>query len=400
MPEQEQSAVIFTKSFIAISAINFLIMLSYYLLFVIMGPYAQSHFNASSSLSGLIASLMVIGCLIGRFMVGGIIDKFGHKRLLCFGLVLTAMSMGLYFVSDTLPVLVATRILSGICVGCVTTATGTMIAHIIPAKQRGLGISYFSMSSVLAMAIGPFLGIALHVSYPTFFWMCIAFSTVALLCALPVSSTQQTHAAHNQTRGSFLQRYIESRAIPIAFMALIAGIGYGCVQAFIASYARELNLITAASIYFPLYAAVAFLIRPLAGRTFDMRGESHVIYPALICLILSLFLLSQTQGSITMLLSGAMLGLGFGTFQTSAQAIAVKVAPNGRFGQATSTFYILLDSGIGLGPYLLGLIQPYAGYSGIYFTTSLLALTLPVLYFFLHSRMAHNAASTIGSPQS
>ena len=61
-----------------------------------------------------------------------------------------------------------------------------------------------------------------------------------------------------------------------------------------------------------------------------------------------------------------MLGAGFGNFQSAGQAVSLSLVSRSRFAQATTTFYIFFDLGIGLGPYIFGFMVPAAGYGGMY----------------------------------
>ena len=54
------------------------------------------------------------------------------------------------------------------------------------------------------------------------------------------------------------------------------------------------------------------------------------------------------------------------------QAIAIKESPRHRVGLATSTFYVFMDSGVGVGPLLLGFIIPIVGFRGLYFTLAVI----------------------------
>lgn len=56
---------LWTKDFITVSMINFLIYSIFYLLIVIIAPYAIDEFRASTSMAGLVASIFVMGMLIG-----------------------------------------------------------------------------------------------------------------------------------------------------------------------------------------------------------------------------------------------------------------------------------------------------------------------------------------------
>ncbi|HWL26645.1 MAG TPA: MFS transporter, partial [Ureibacillus sp.] len=80
----------------------------------------------------------------------------------------------------------------------------------------------------------------------------------------------------------------------------------------------------------------------------------------------------------------ALLAFGFGTYMSSAQAIAAKVAPPKNIGLAISTFYIGLDFGIGIGPFLLGFVIPLVGFRTLYALLGILVLILLGAYFMLH----------------
>lgn len=43
-----------------------------------------------------------------------------------------------------------------------------------------------------------------------------------------------------------------------------------------------------------------------------------------------------------------------------------RTAPDSRLSLANSTFYILLDVGVGIGPLILGMVQPLWGYQGLF----------------------------------
>ena len=61
-------------------------------------------------------------------------------------------------------------------------------------------------------------------------------------------------------------------------------------------------------------------------------------------------------------------------------------APAHRVGTATSTFYLLLDAGTGLGPLLLGLLIPVAGFPGMYTVLAGVVLASTLLYHAVHGR--------------
>ncbi len=85
------------------------------------------------------------------------------------------------------------------------------------------------------------------------------------------------------------------------------------------------------------------------------------------------------------MLAGALAGLGFGNFQSVAQVSAISMVTRERYAQATSTFYIFFDLGLGLAPYLAGHAAPFVGYDGIYGLNAVVVALCIVWYGVLHA---------------
>ena len=180
---------LWTKDFIIVSTINFFLTLVFYLLIVIMGVYAVNEFNASISQAGLVTGIFIIGTLIGRLFIGRSIDSIGRKKTLFIGLILFTLATLLYFVHYSVNFLLIIRFLHGITLGMASTATGTIVAQIIPTTRKGEGIGYYSMSATLATAIGPFIGLYMsqHTSFQMIFSLCLALGIISLITAFFVN---------------------------------------------------------------------------------------------------------------------------------------------------------------------------------------------------------------------
>ena len=110
------------------------------------------------------------------------------------------------------------------------------------------------------------------------------------------------------------------------------------------------------------------------------------MYSAIIVLTAGMATLSHTTHSYTLLLAGAFIGFGVGAIQSSTQAISVKITPRHRLGLANSTYFMLCDIGMALGPILAGLVVPYTNYRGMYVGMSLVSLLCLLLYYWLHGK--------------
>lgn len=361
------------------------------MLFVVSVPYAVSKFQTSGSLGGLAAGLILIGCLCGRLISGKIVLTFGFKKLIFTGLAIYILSLALYLAADNFYLFMSVRFINGIGIGCIGTVASVLLVYIVPKELHGQGINYFSLSAVIAMAIGPFLAIYMmaHVSFNTIFIFCLAVGVVSLIVALFVSYPHTKAAAESVKETFSLSHYVCYTVIPIAAVTLLVVAGYGSLQAFLPIYAEDIGLTKTAGIFFLIYAAAAFVSRPFTGKTFDKRGANIIIYPSLVMAIIGFTLLCLAKTPIVMILSALFLGLGIANFQTTVQAVCIKLAKGKFVSQAISTYFIFMDLGIGAGPYLYGLLTPIIGFDGLFASAAAVTGVCILLYYLVYGKKAY-----------
>ncbi|MFG1735626.1 MFS transporter [Paenibacillus sp. GM2FR] len=378
---------LWSKDFLIVFGVNFLLFLCFYLLVVIMSSYAKNEFHASTGMAGLASSIFVVGALIGRLIGGSIIERVGRKKLLFTGLIAFSVLIGLYFIVNSLSVLLIVRFFHGMAFALASTATGTIAASLIPNSRRGEGTGYYGVSIIIASAIGPFIGLMIneHASMTANFTLCAVLGVLSLLSAffINIPKLMLTAEQKKDLQGLKLSNFIEPKALPISLVSFVMGFGYSSILTYLMIFAGQISLAQVASYFFIVYAIVVILSRPFTGRWFDQRGANVVMYPAILSFAIGMVLLSQAHHGPTLLLSAVFVGLGYGTTQSSAQALAIKRSPAHRIGLATSTFYIFVDVGIGFGPFILGFLTPLVGFRGMYIAMAILLAAGIVLYHFL-----------------
>ena len=385
----EAFAAICRGNFLVVTFINMLLMTDYYLIFVTGTAHVQKTFGTSLSTAGLTSGIMVIGCLVGRFLSGNQLSTFGGKPCLLAGLLLFTASIGGLFMVDSLPMLFMQRFAAGFGVGVAGTATGAIVAYVVPVRFHGLGIGLFTMSAALALALGPFLGIffSLRFGYHT---LMLLNAGISLLCLGIFCFLRNLPPMRHPARPILsLYSYIDPRVVRFSLVALVVCPSYGCIQAFLPSFAAEHGLTSTASMFFLCYAGAALLTRPQSGRLFDRHGEHVILYPALLLTALALYVLSRAESAAALLGAGLLLGVGFANFQSVGQAVSLSLVSRSRYAQATTTFYIFFDLGIGLGPYIFGHLIPSMGYSGMYLTLSIVVLASVGIYCLVHGGRTH-----------
>ncbi|WP_338450138.1 MFS transporter [Niallia oryzisoli] len=392
---------LWTKSYIGILVTNFFLMLTFYLLMVTISVFAVNEFHSSESQAGLASSIFVIGALVGRIIGGKYLDRLGRKKLLITGLVIMVISAILYFFLDSFGMLIGNRLLHGFAFGLAGTVLGTVVAQVIPKARSGEGIGYFALSMTLATAIGPFIGMFIqqHFEFSMIFVFCLICIVIGLILSfnIEVKEITLTEAQKAELRGFKLSNFIEKKSVPITLVATVTAFCYSGILSFLSFYAAENQIVTAASFFFVVYAAAVLVTRPFSGRMFDLKGPNFIMYPSLISLLIGLFVLSQSYVGFVLLIAGAFIGFGYGTYMSSSQTVAVQSAPPHRVGLATSTFFILTDIGLGLGPFIQGFFVPTMGYSGLYFVLGIIAVICIPLHHFLFGKKASVQEATAPS---
>lgn len=383
-----ESQRLWTGDFVLAIITNLCISMVFYLLMTTMALYAVDRFRASESAAGLASSSFLIGALVARVFAGKFLDFVGRRRTLALSLVVFVVASVAYLPVDDLTLLVLLRFVHGLAFGTGNTAITASVMGLIPAQRRGEGIGYFGISSTLSTAVGPFLAVVLlqEVGYEALFVFSAACSLAGLVLSLVLRLPERTPSPEERARlwRLPLSDMVDPAALPIATLMLVTGFAYSSVLTFLNSYTTSEGFPAAAGGFFLVYAIVVLLSRLVMGRIQDFRGDNAVVYPTLVSFALGLALLGVAPNGIVVVAAGALVGFGFGALMPSAQAIAVTEAPAHRVGTATSTFYLLLDTGTGLGPLLLGVLIPVAGFHGMYLVLAALVLASTLLYHRVH----------------
>ena len=377
---------LWTRSFIAIIGSNFFTAVVFYLLSTTIASYIMDRFSVGESLAGLCVGSYSIGAIGARVFAGRYMDTIGRRRL---AYVTTAACIGLnlgYMIVGSIPVMLLLRLVHGFCFGAASTVLNTIAVVDMPEAKRGEGTAYLTLSSTAATAIGPFIGMLLtqHMPYRAVLVCCVVCAVLAMAALAAGGIPRDVRRSLPPRKGADIRDFFEMSTFPIGMVMCIAAICYAAVTAFISGYAEETGLSALAPYYFTVYAAALLVSRPLTGRLLDRRGDNMVIYPALGIFVAAFLLLSLGRSAVSFLVSAVCVALGYGTIQSAGQAIAVKYAPPERIGLATSTFYLFLDVGIGVGPFLTGALVTPLGYARAY-----MALIVPVLAGVLIYRQFH-----------
>jgi len=370
--------------------VSFFTSLVFYLSLTMMSLYAVERFRANETTAGFAASSFILSAVGARVTSGSLISAFGRRRIVITGVLIYMAVSALYLVADDIVLLIILRFVHGFAFGALATTITSGVMTILPVQRRGEGAGYYGVSSTLATAVGPLLAVLLVGTwgYEALFLGCIVFSSGAFAAALFLCLPEGRAARCKgpQRNRAKLSDFFDLAVLPVSIVIGLAGVAYSGVLAYLAPYARQLEASWSVGVFYFVYSLVVLAGRLTLGRVQDARGDNAVMYPVLALFAVGMVLLGCAGSAWMLVLSALFVGFGFGMLIPTMQVIAVNLVSPGRINTAVATIYILLDTGTGLAPLVLGLLIPIVGYSGMYLSLGGVLVTALLLYVVVHGR--------------
>ena len=370
--------------------------LNYYYLLVTIPIYLIQDLQGNTAQAGILVAIFYIAAILIRPIAGKWIELHGLKKVFIASLIIYLGAAFMYFFTTSLISLAVLRFVHGIAFGMITTSAGTIVASIIPNGRKGEGMGYYGLMMNISMALGPFVGLLAITQWGSSVMFVVSAVSVVigtitgLLISIPKAEIKVATETTVKKKGIKMKDLIEMSALPISLVSFFFALVYASIVSFVSVYAEELELTEIASYFFIVYVIALLISRPFTGKWFDQYGSNVIMIPSIISFALGMFLLSQAEGAFLFLLSAAFIGLGWGTIFPSAQTIAIQVAPPERKSVATATFLSTMDSGIGIGSVIVGIVGAQLGYSSLYFYSSIMVLAGLVVYYLLHGKTSRS----------
>jgi MFS family permease len=380
-----ESSKLWSRQFTAIVIMAFLFFLCIQLLTAGFPAYITDVKNNPTQ-GGLMTTAFMVAAIVTRPLIGYLIHQVNVKIMSVVTLVFIAVTVGLSYGQDSIPLLLFLRVLHGIGFGVVSTIISTMATNIIPIKRLGEGVGYYGLATSVGTSLAPMLALSVlqFFSYNILIVLSILLTIAALVLSFVVKAPQKEFASNSgKKKGSFKEYAFDKQAFLPCILTSFFTISLGGVISFLKELGKEADLGGSVSLFFLIMAVVMTVIRPLSGRMFDRFGHKVIIYPAALSGIIGLFLLAITENTLTLLVAAFFYGISYGTVTPTLQAIAVSLVTKEKQGTANAMYFSSMDLGMAVGSTGLGVLASYTGYHFIYGFSILFLVALLITYTLL-----------------
>jgi predicted MFS family arabinose efflux permease len=332
-------------------------------------------------LTKLGSNVREIGVLIGifgasslgaRLLVGSALLKYSEKTVMMFGALLFAVTFLASIVLRPFWPFFAVRFFQGASFAFLDTAALACVVTIIPSAYRGQGIGYFLLAPNLALVVAPSLGMFLinQYSFTVLFMTCTGLSLCAFFFSWKLKKPETITPDKNTPANNNL--FLERKIVAPAIMNFLHNFVWGAIIAFFPLYAIQCG-VTNPGIFFSACAAMIIVGRILGGRIPDIYSKEKIIVIFIFMSMTAMIILSFSKTLPMFIFVGMLMGTGGAFFFPASISYALDYAGSSG-GTALGTLRAIMDLGVALGPMVMGIIIPLAGYRAMFLCLALISL--------------------------
>ena len=133
--------------------------------------FIRTEFALSTTGQSVVASIVLVGAVIGAVVAGSLSDRFGRRRVILVTALIFVIGAIASAGADGVGVLVTGRLLIGIGIGVASMLTPLYLAEIAPAASRGAVTSLNQLCITLGILVSYLIGYAFATTPEGWRWM-------------------------------------------------------------------------------------------------------------------------------------------------------------------------------------------------------------------------------------
>ena len=340
-----------------------------------------------------------IGFIVGSFSLiavflsiplGGLVDRFGVKRLLVLGVCCNIVNAAILIRTNTVSMLIIAQLIAGIAFLLYVVASQAFVSRLTDASQREKGFGWLAFGASAGNSVGPILGGILvgRFDYPVAFWVVLALSSTGLML-LGLEDTKESIATKSSYNPVQDARQAGLLAMdPKVLMTLIFTFAIVFAANLRASFlpvllrGEGLTEFTV-GVLISIFAIMSTGIRLIFGRLLDTFNRKKILAMSMLAIIIAVGLLPSVVSVAGFVILISLFGLGFGMTQPISMVMIADLTNPDQSGLAMGLrFTAIMLAGL-LSPIFLGLIIETIGLSPAFYVAALIVALAGIRMFII-----------------
>ncbi len=327
-------------------------------------PLFAQEYGVGKTAVGLAISAFAFFRFVSAFASGGLVDRFGERRVLTIGLTVVAVTSAMAALAPTYPWFVALRGVGGIGSAAFTVAAVSLVLRLSPPHLRARSTNTFQAGFLLGGVAGPAIGgplTDLDPRLPFFVYgAALLIAAGVALVGLPSERQVPTRGLEQGPDGAadIPLRVVLRHPAYIAALVVNLGVGwmlFGVRNSLVPLYVIEdlQQTATFAGLGFLVGSAAQALGVLRSGRLADTLGRRPAMIIGTSLATASIALLVLPPNLVLFIVAMAGFGLGAAFLGSAPSAVVGDLSP-AKGGRMVAVFQMASDVGAVAGPLTAG----------------------------------------------
>jgi len=374
-----------------LSAVSFFVAVGFGLIIPAIPIFASS-FGVNKTAIGLIISSFAIMRFSSGLISGKLVDRFGERAVLGFGLFMVSFFTLLTALSQSYGQLLTFRSLGGLGSSMFSVSAGSLLMRSVSDEVRARAQSLYNGGFLLGGITGPAFGgvlsaISLRAPFFVYSTTLAIAGTIALVFLSEKRLGKKVDAPTSQIGQTTLSQAFKLRPYQVALMLafinnwILFGLRSSILPLFVTEKLNSTAAIAGLGLTIGALVQGVFMLR--AGKYSDSKGRKAAFLFGSAFVLFGILMLAFTTNPALYFISMALFGLG-GAFVGTAPGSVVGDIIKGRGGQVIAAWQMAGDAGMIFGPVIVGLLTDIFSYqvaflvsAGIWIIAMVLATILP-----------------------
>ncbi len=374
-----------------LSAVSFFVAVGFGLIIPAIPIFAAS-FGVNKTAIGLIISSFAIMRFSSGLISGKLVDRFGERAVLGFGLFMVSFFTLLTALSQSYGQLLTFRSLGGLGSSMFSVSAGSLLMRSVSDDVRARAQSLYNGGFLLGGITGPAFGgvlsaISLRAPFFVYSTTLAIAGTIALVFLSEKRLGKKVDAPTSQIGQTTLSQAFKLRPYQVALMLafinnwILFGLRSSILPLFVTEKLNSTAAIAGLGLTIGALVQGVFMLR--AGKYSDSKGRKAAFLFGSAFVLFGILMLAFTTNTALYFISMALFGLG-GAYVGTAPGSVVGDIIKGRGGQVIAAWQMAGDAGMIFGPVIVGLLTDIFSYqvaflvsAGIWIIAMLLATILP-----------------------